>query len=167
MKSTIFIDEMGRGDWWQVRDIYLEGIDTGNATFQMEAPNWEEWDRGHLKECRIVVRSEGGILGWAALSSISNRPVYRGVAEVSIYARQTNKRKGIGSLLLKSLIEKSEQNGFWMLQSGVFPENTSSLHLHTKYGFREVGRRERIGEMKGCWRDVVLLERRSNKVGID
>lgn len=167
MESKIHIDKMLSIDWDQVKEIYLEGIATGNATFQKEAPSWEEWDNGHILDCRIVARSNGKVLGWAALSPVSSRCVYSGVAEVSVYVSQNNEGKGIGSLLLKSLIEISEQKGFWTLQSGIFPENVSSLKLHYKSGFREVGRRERIGKMDGVWRDTILLERRSNEVGVN
>lgn len=166
MDSKLLIDKMLPIDWNQVREIYLEGIATGDATFQTEAPSWEEWDNGHLSECRLVARSKGKVLGWVALSPVSSRCVYAGVAEVSVYVRLDCKGKGIGSLLLKSLIELSEQKGFWTLQSGIFPENVSSLQLHYKFGFREVGRRERIGKMDGIWRDTILLERRSNVVGV-
>lgn len=165
MENLIKIDEMLPEDWVQVQEIYLDGIATGNATFQKAAPSWEEWDNSYIKECRIVARLDDRILGWAALSPVSSRCVYAGVAEVSIYVSQRN--KGIGSKLLKSLIELSEQNGYWTLQSGVFPENVPSLKLHSKYGFREVGRREHIGKMDDVWRDTILLERRSNVVGIN
>ncbi|SFK61295.1 phosphinothricin acetyltransferase [Halobacillus dabanensis] len=165
MESEIFIDDMLPEDWEEVRKIYCEGIATGNATFQKEVPSWGEWDNSHTPECRIVARSKGEILGWAALSPVSNRCVYAGVAEVSVYVSQISEGKGIGSFLLKSLIEKSEDNGFWTLQSGIFPENVSSLKIHYKNGFREVGRRERIGEMDGMWRDTILLERRSKAIG--
>lgn len=167
MENSILIDKMHEKDWEQVREIYQEGISTGNATFQKELPTWETWDSGHILECRIVARLDGKILGWAALSPVSSRCVYAGVAEVSIYVRQDSNGKGIGSLLLKSLIEISEQNGFWTLQSGIFPENVFSLNLHRKYGFREVGKRERIGQLDGVWRDTILLERRSRVVGMD
>ncbi|MEH7336444.1 N-acetyltransferase family protein [Neobacillus drentensis] len=166
MKNLINIDKMQQEDWQQVKNIYLEGIATGNATFQKVAPSWEEWDNGHLTNCRIVARFEGTILGWAALSPVSSRPVYSGVAEVSIYVSQTSSGKGIGSKLLQALIDVSEEKGFWMLQASIFPENALSLQLHKKYGFREVGRRERIGKMDGVWRDTILLERRSSNVGI-
>jgi L-amino acid N-acyltransferase YncA len=167
MENSIKIDEMLSEDWGQVREIYLEGIATGNATFQKEAPSWEEWDNNLIKECRIVAHLDDKVLGWAALSPVSSRCVYAGVAEVSIYVSQRIKGKGIGSKLLKSLIELSEQNGYWTLQSGIFPENVPSLKLHSKNGFREVGRREHIGKMDGAWRDTILLERRSNVVGIN
>ena len=166
MKGTIVLEKMKSDDWEQVRKIYLEGISTGNATFQKTAPSWEEWDNGHINNCRGVARSKGKVVGWAALSPISSRSVYSGVGEVSVYVSLKESGKGIGSLLLDSLIENSEKNGFWMLQSGIFPENVGSIKLHKKHGFREVGRRERIGYMDGVWRDTVLLERRSDKVGI-
>ncbi|MBS8266389.1 N-acetyltransferase [Mesobacillus boroniphilus] len=165
MEGTIVIEKMRSDDWEEVRAIYLEGIATGHATFQKEAPSWEEWDYGHNAECRIVACSEGEVVGWAALSPVSSRSVYSGVGEVSVYVSQKHNGKGIGSLLLKSLIEISEQNDFWTLQSSIFPENEGSIKLHKKYGFREVGRRERIGKMDGVWRDTVWLERRSRIVG--
>lgn len=164
MENLILIDEMYREDWEQVREIYLEGIATGNATFQKEAPSWEDWDNGHIKECRIVARLDNKVLGWASLSPVSSRCIYAGVAEVSVYVSQNSRGKGIGSKLLNSLIELSEQNGYWTLESGIFPENIASLKLHIKSGFREVGRRERIGKMDGVWRDTILLERRSNVI---
>ena len=167
MENLIHIDQMLKEDWNQVREIYQEGILTGNATFQKEPPTWEEWDKGHIWECRIVARLDGHVLGWAALSPFSSRCVYAGVAELSIYVGQSSTGKGIGSKLLNTLIVESEQNGYWTLQAGIFPENTASLKLHSKFGFREVGRRERIGKMDGVWRDTILLERRSNVVGID
>jgi phosphinothricin acetyltransferase len=167
MENSIRIDKMLYEDWEQVREIYCEGIATGNATFQTEAPSWEDWNIGHIKECRIVARLDDKVLGWAVLSPVSSRCVYAGVAEVSIYVSQSSKGNGIGSRLLKSLIELSEQNGYWTLQSGIFPENVASLKLHRKHGFRQVGRRERIGKMDGVWRDTILLERRSNKVGVN
>jgi L-amino acid N-acyltransferase YncA len=165
MEASILIEKMRSNDWEEVIAIYLEGIATGHATFQKEAPSWEEWDLGHNAECRIVARAEGDVVGWAALSPVSSRSVYAGVGEVSVYVGQEHIGKGIGSLLLKSLIEISEQNGFWTLQSSIFPENAGSLGLHKKHGFREMGRRERIGKMDGVWRYTILLERRSRVVG--
>lgn len=165
MKGSINIVKMHSDDWEAVRAIYLEGIATGHATFQKEAPSWEEWDLGHNRECRIVARLDGEVVGWAALSPVSGRSVYAGVGEVSVYVSQKHNGKGIGSLLLKSLIELSEQNGFWTLQSSIFPENEGSIKLHKNHGFREMGRRERIGKMDGVWRDTIILERRSRIVG--
>jgi len=149
----------------EVRRIYLEGISTGNATFETEAPSWEKWDTGHLADCRLVAHDGAKILGWAALSPISPRQVYRGVTEVSVYVSQSARGKGVGKVLLRALIESSEQCGIWTLQAGIFPENVASIALHQSLGFREVGRRERIGKMKDRWRDVILLERRSAAAG--
>ncbi|WP_319005479.1 GNAT family N-acetyltransferase [Metabacillus litoralis] len=159
------IDQMQQEDWKYVKNIYLEGIATKNATFQKESPSWKQWDEAHINDCRLVAKIKGEVIGWAALSPISTRPVYSGVAEVSVYVCRHKKGLGIGSLLIKSLIEQSEESGFWMLQSGIFPENYSSIHIHKKYGFREVGIRKKIAKLDGKWRDVVLLERRSTKVG--
>ncbi|SET01114.1 phosphinothricin acetyltransferase [Oceanobacillus limi] len=165
--STIIIEEMEAEDWDEVRDIYIEGIQTGNATFDTEAPTWDEWHRGHLNDCRLVVRENGTVIGWAALSPISKKTAYQGAAEVSIYLSQKSVGKGLGSLLLREIINESEQKGFWTLQAGIFPENKTSIHLHEKYGFEKVGVRKRIGKLNGVWRDVVLLERRSTNVGVD
>ncbi|MGM9988660.1 MAG: GNAT family N-acetyltransferase [Bacillaceae bacterium] len=167
MENTILIDMMHPEDWKKVREIYLEGVSTGNATFQKEAPSWEEWDNSHIQKCRMVARSKENVCGWAALSSISSTCAFLGVAEVSVYISKNEKGKGIGGKILKSLIEESERNRFWTLQAQIFPENIASIKLHKKLGFREVGRRERIGKLDGVWRDVILLERRSNKIGID
>lgn len=164
MTTGVKISELLPEHWPAVSDIYERGIASGNATFQTAAPAWEEWDKGHVKNCRLVAMQEGRILGWAALSRISVRPVYAGVAEVSIYVHPDARGKGIGSLLLKALIAESEQQQFWTLQAGIFPENTASIRIHEKHGFRLVGRRERIGQMNGIWRDTVLLERRSDTI---
>jgi len=153
-------------DWDAVRAIYLESIATRNATFEQSAPDWEAWDQGHLPCCRLVARIGGEVLGWTALSPVSRRRVYAGVAEFSIYVAERARGRGIGTALLKALIDASEREGVWMLQSGVFPENTASLELCRRFGFRVVGTRERIGSMDGRWRDVVLLERRSTVAGI-
>lgn len=148
------------GDWPDVRAIYLEGIATGNATFQTEAPPWEEWDAGHLASCRLVAVEGAQVAGWAALSRVSARAVYRGVAEVSVYVSQTARGHGAGRLLLEGLVAESEGQGIWTLQAGIFPENEASIGLHKAVGFRVVGTRERLGCMSGWWRDVVLMERR-------
>lgn len=162
------IRDMSEVDWEQVRDIYIEGIISGNSTFETEAPSWDVWDVGHVKCCRLVVSCEGKVVGWAALSPISSRTVYTGVAEVSIYLSPNYCGQGIGGRLLEELIRNSEDNGFWALQSGVFPENLASIALHRKCGFREVGLRLKHGKMSnGTWRDVVLLERRSDVVGTE
>ncbi|MEC2078129.1 GNAT family N-acetyltransferase [Metabacillus fastidiosus] len=160
MKSEMIINDMLSDDWEQVKSIYIEAINKGNATFDKEAPSWESWDTNHFATCRLVARLEGKVAGWAALTPVSSRPAFSGVAEVSIYISELTKGKGIGSALLKALIESSEQEGFWTLQSGIFPENIASLNLHYKYGFREVGVREKIGKLDGVWRNIVLLERR-------
>lgn len=160
------IDCMNSSNWGQVKQIYLDGIKTGLATFQTEAPEWDEWDQNHVKACRIVARSEDSILGWAALSPTSSRCCYKGIGEVSIYISETCKGQGIGTALLKHLISESEDNGFWTLQSAITRENKASLALHAKCGFREIGYREKIAQMPdGTWHDVVLVERRSRVVG--
>jgi len=153
-------------DWDAVRAIYLEGIATGNSTFEQSAPDWNTWDHGHLPYCRLVARAGGEILGWTALSPVSRREVYAGVAEFSIYIAERARGRGIGAALLKALIEVSEREGIWTLQSGIFPENSASLALCRRFGFRVVGTRERIGCMDGRWRDVVLLELRSKMAGV-
>lgn len=147
-------------DWTDVRRIYLEGIASGNSTFQTEAPAWEQWDANHLQVCRLVAVIDDSVVGWAVLAAISARPVYRGVAEVSVYVAPAAHGKGIGSALMRELVAASERHGFWTLQAGIFPENTASLALHARAGFRQVGRRERMGQLHGVWRDVVLMERR-------
>jgi len=159
-------EKMKREDWEQVSKIYKEGIKTGNATFETDVPSWEPWILKHLPCCNLVARRKNKILGWAAVSPTSSREVYSGVAEVSIYVSKECKRTGVGLALLKELIELSEDNGIWTLQAGIFSENKASINLHKKCGFKIVGIRERIGKMDGIWRDVVLMERRSKKVGI-
>lgn len=160
------ITNLTESHWPEVKAIYESGIATGNATFQTEAPGWEEWDKGHIKTCRLVALESDQVLGWAALSPVSGRCVYAGVAEVSVYIHPEARGKGIGQKLLSALIEESEQNNFWTLQAGIFPENISSISIHEKLGFRQVGRREKIGQMKGVWRDTLLLERRSTIAGL-
>ena len=161
------IDEMRPGDWGEVKAIYLEGISTGQATFETEAPSWESWDRTHLPFARLVRREKDSVIGWAALSPVSNRKAYTGVAEVSVYVAAANRGQGAGRALLESLIAESETYGIWTLQAVVFPENTPTLALHKRCGFREVGRRERISKLNGVWRDTILLERRSQQTGKD
>lgn len=164
-KMDCIIDRMETGDWEQVRAIYLEGIATGQATFETEAPDWERWDASHLSECRLTAKIDESIVGWAALSPVSSRCVYSGVAEISVYVASDVRGRGIGRALLQALIVCSERHGLWTLQAGILAENMSSLALHKGCGFREVGRRERLGRLKGAWRDVILLERRSKVVG--
>lgn len=149
-----------------VQDIYLQGIATGNATFQTEAPSWDDWTKGHLEHSRFVAVDDlGAIMGWAALSPVSSRCVYAGVAEVSVYIGADHRGKGVGNKLMQELIKSSEQNNIWTLQAGIFPENTASLQLHQNNGFRVIGKREKIGKMGNTWRDTVLLERRSTVTG--
>jgi phosphinothricin acetyltransferase len=154
-------------DWPRVAEVYHQGIDTKNSTFESVVPSWESWDRSHLESCRIVAVSAGAVIGWGALVGVSARKVYSGVAEVSIYIADNFKKQGIGSLLMDKLIAESEAKGFWTLQAVMFPENTASLRLHKNKGFRIVGYREHLGKMDGKWRDVILLERRSKVNGID
>ncbi|MFC3559931.1 GNAT family N-acetyltransferase [Pedobacter jamesrossensis] len=151
-------------DWAAVKSIYEKGITTGNATFHTSAPSWKDWDTSHLQSCRIVVEDNGILVGWAALTPVSSRCVYAGVAEVSVYVEPERSGKGIGLALLNELITLSEADGIWTLQAGVFPENIGSLRIHEKAGFRTLGIREKIGKQNGVWRDTVLLERRSNKI---
>ena len=159
---------MTAAHWLAVRAIYAEGIATGQATFATEAPSWADWDAGHLPTCRLVATAESApaaLLGWAALSPVSGRCVYAGVAEVSVYVAAAARGQGVGKALLAALVAESEQRGLWTLQAGIFPENAASVGLHEAVGFRVVGRRERIGQMHGQWRDTLLLERRSTVVG--
>jgi phosphinothricin acetyltransferase len=157
---------MGPDDWPAVRRIYEEGIATGDATFETSAPSWEKWDSQHLAVGRLVAELGGVVVGWAALSGVSDRCVYAGVAEVSVYVAGTARGHGIGGELLRALIEASERAGIWTLQAGIFPENSASLAIHARAGFREIGRRERLGQLHGRWRDTLLLERRSQRVGV-
>jgi len=162
------IEKMTREHWKQVKRIYLEGIDTGDATFETEAPTWERWNSSHLSHSRVVaIDAYNDVLGWGALSPVSSRCVYGGVAEVSVYTGQQHRGKGVGRTLLEALIASSEENGIWTLEAGIFPENKASIELHLKCGFRRVGSRERIGKLRGEWRDTLLLERRSKREGID
>jgi L-amino acid N-acyltransferase YncA len=160
------IEPMERADWHSVRTIYLEGIADRNATFETEAPAWEKWDASHLPFCRLVARAGNGVLGWAALSSVSARHCYSGVAEASVYVAGASRGVGIGRALLEALIAESERHGIWTIQGAVFPENYVSLELLKRCGFREVGRRERLAQLDGIWRDVLVLERRSPTVGL-
>ena len=152
---------MQRADWPAVREIYEQGIATGNATFETEAPDWRTWDRAHRPDCRLVARLDGEVVGWAALTPFSSRAVYAGVAELSVYVADSARSRGVGSALLEEMIAASEAAGVWTLQAGVMAENEASIRLHTAAGFRVVGLRERLGARQGVWRDVVLLERRS------
>lgn len=161
------IREMRDEDAGKVLEIFKMGLDTRNATFETKVPAWSDWDLKHHKHSRFVYLQNDRILGWAALSPVSAREVYSGVAELSIYIDANCLGKGIGSKLMEKLIGSSEENGIWTLQSSVFPENTATLKLHEKFGFRILGKRERIARLDGKWRDTVILERRSKKAGCD
>jgi phosphinothricin acetyltransferase len=162
----MLIVPMQAAHWEAVAAIYQEGIATGDATFQTTVPIWDSWNQSHTAHCRLVALDESGtVQGWAALTPVSSRCVYAGVAEVSVYVAASARGKGLGRQLLQALIAASEQEGIWTLQAGIFPENTASLKIHEACGFRLVGRRERIGQMNNRWRDTLLLERRSTVVG--
>ncbi len=154
-------------DWLHVSRIYADGIATGDATFETSVPTWETWDAAHLASARLVAEEDGHVLGWSALSPVSDRCAYTGVAEVSVYVDPAAQRRGLGGRLLDALIAQSELDGLWTLQAGIFPENVASVRLHERHGFRVVGRRERLGKRNGRWRDVLLLERRSSRVGLE
>jgi L-amino acid N-acyltransferase YncA len=155
---------LAKSDWQDVVAIFEDGIATGDATFETEAPTWEAWDAAHTG-LRLVAERDGGVAGWAALSDYSDRRCYRGVAEVSLYVAAAARGKGVGRALLEALIVRAEADGTWTLQAGIFPENKPSIRLHLGCGFRLVGVRERLGEVGGVWRDVLLLERRSEVIG--
>jgi phosphinothricin acetyltransferase len=163
-QSTVSLRELRPEDWPAVRAIYEEGIRGGDATFETETPSWEKWDEAH-SELRLVAERDGPVVGWAALSPVSSRCCYDGVGEVSVYVAEEARCGGLGRALLDELVKRSEQGGYWTLTAGVFPENEASIRLHKACGFREVGVRERLGELHGVWRDVLLLERRSTLVG--
>jgi phosphinothricin acetyltransferase len=163
-EPSVEIAPMLPADWDQVRRIYAEGIETGNATFEVDVPAWEAWNAAHRADCRLIAREGSRVLGWASISPVSGRCVYGGVGEVSVYVGGDARGRGVGRSLLAALIDESERHGIWTLQAGIFPENEASLRLHRGLGFRDVGRRERIGRMGGVWRDVLLLERRSARV---
>lgn len=158
---------MQPSDWDEVREIYLQGITAGQATFETEAPSRESWDANHLACARLVARDDERVIGWAALSPVSARRAYAGVAEESVYVAFDRHGMGVGRQLLEALISESEQNGIWTLQAVMFPENLASVALHRGCGFSEVGRRDRISELNGVWRDTVLLERRSTRIGVE
>ena len=153
-------------DWQVVWIIYQEGIDTGQATFETAVPSWEEWDAGKLSTGRLVAKMGGSIAGWAALNPVSQREVYAGIAEVSIYVADAVRGQGVGKALLQAVVESSERAGYWMLQAVMFPENEASVTLHRACGFRLVGKREKVARHYGVWRDTVLMERRSQIVGV-
>jgi L-amino acid N-acyltransferase YncA len=153
--------ELTREDWPVVKAIYEQGIAGGQATFETEAPAWEDWDRTHLEGHRLAALHDGEVVGWATLSPVSERCVYEGVVESSVYVADSAQGRGVGRALMEELIRRAERDGIWTIQAGIFPENEGSIELHKRCGFRVVGTRERLGKHHGTWRDVVLLERRS------
>lgn len=157
---------MTEKDWPSVAEIYRQGIETRNATFEKDVPTWEKWNAGHLPVCRIVATSDNSVVAWAALTPVSGRCVYAGVAEVSVYVSNSHKGLKIGTKILEKLISESEDGGIWTLQAGIFSENKASIKIHENLGFRIVGYREKIGKMDGVWRDTILLERRSKNMGL-
>lgn len=165
--TAVTITSMHDVDWPAVRDIFVQGIAFGHATFETEPPTWEHWNAEHLSHSRFVARVDSNVVGWIAIKRVSNRMCYAGVGEVSYYIAEGNRGRGIGKQLLQAAITASEENGLWMLTAGIFPENTASCRLVEALGFRLVGRRERIGNMNGVWRDTLLYERRSRVVGTD
>jgi len=165
--KQFLIEPMTEDDWDQVERIYAEGIATGQATFETEVPPRDRWFAAHRLPCNLVARAGEEMLGWAALTPISSRAAYAGVAELSIYVAAASRGQGVGSSLMFALIESSEQHGIWSLQAGVFPENAASIALHLRCGFRQIGYRSRIARLHGRWRDVVLFERRSTRVGAE
>ena len=160
------IRNLQNSDAEAVLDIYQQGLDSGEASFETTAPNWETWQSKYLPFCRLVWEQHAQVQGWAALAAVSARACYRGVAEVSVYVASHCAGEGIGSRLMASLVEESEKNDIWSLHSSIFPENQATLKLHLRHGFREVGIRERIAQQHGRWRNTLILERRSNKTGV-
>jgi phosphinothricin acetyltransferase len=163
----IDIDAMRVEDWVAVRGIYQEGLATGNASFETETPEWDVWNAKYHGHSRLVARVGGRIVGWAGLAPVSPRACYAGVAEVSVYVSDDCRGRGVGNKLLTALISSSEVNRIWTLYGHTFVENTASLKLQEACGFRVIGRRERIGQLNGVWRDTVMTERRSKVVGVD
>jgi phosphinothricin acetyltransferase len=161
------IDEMRPDDWEQVRLIYLDGLATGQASFEVEAPTWDQWDQDHHPHSRLVARRQDRIIAWAALAPVSRRRCYAGVAEVSLYVGADQRGRGVGRQLLEAVIDSSERHGIWSLVGSTFPENAASVRLQLACGFRLVGRRERVAQLRGVWRDTLLTERRSTVVGTD
>jgi L-amino acid N-acyltransferase YncA len=160
-EARMVIEPLAAGDWPAVRAIYQAGIATGDATFETTAPDWQTWDGGHLADHRLVARQDGRVLGWAALAAVSDRCAYAGVAEASVYVAADAQGRGVGRALLGAVVASAERGGIWTVQAGIFPENQASVRLHQACGFRVVGVRERLGQLHGRWRDVLLLERRS------
>lgn len=163
----ISITELTNEHWDEVKAIYEQGLATGIATFETESPSWEAWNNSHISIGRFVAIEHNIVIGWVALSPVSSRCVYGGVAEISVYVHENHRKKGIGKLLLNAVIKSSEEHGYWMLQAGIMPSNKGSVALHESVGFRVVGYRERISKVGNEWTDNLLLERRSKVVGID
>ena len=159
------LEAMTSADWEQVRSVYLDGIAGGQATVETEAPSWDQWDAAHHAFARLVARAGNRVVGWAALSPVSRRRCYAGVAEVSVYVARDWQGRGLGRQLLEAVIRESKRHGIWTLQGATFPENEASLRLQRRCGFREIGRRERVAQLHGVWRDTILTERRSAVVG--
>lgn len=164
MSTDIAITNFTKENWPIISEIYRQGIATGTATFETQIPSWEQWDAAHITSCRFKAEMNNEITGWAALSPVSKREVYRGVAEVSIYIASNFRKLGIGKLLLQHLIKASEAEGFWTLQAGIFSQNKASIALHKILGFREIGFREKVAKLHDIWYDNTLLERRSKKI---
>ena len=162
----LILDEFRADDWDQVRQIYLDGLATGQASFEVEAPSWEIWNKSHHSHSRLVARRDGRVVAWAALAPLSTRQCYAGVAEVSLYVAADQRGRGVGQRLLQAAIESSERHGIWSLCGATFPENQASIQLQLACGFRIVGRRKRVAQYRGVWRDTVLTERRSRVVGL-
>jgi L-amino acid N-acyltransferase YncA len=156
----VLVRPLDPSDYPAVAAVFAEGIATGLATFETTVPSWEEWDAAHLSDHRFVAEEDGEVVGWVAVVPYSRRAVYRGVGEESVYVAERARGRGVGRVLLEAVIESARAGGLWTLQAGVFTDNTASLELHRRLGFREVGVRERLGRLDGAWRDVVLLERR-------
>jgi len=163
-ERTVVVEELRAEHWPEVARIYADGIATGNATFETQVPSWERWDAAHLPEHRFVALEHRRVVGWTAVSPVSQRCVYEGVVENSVYVDEAARGRGVGRLLLERLVASTEAAGIWTIQTGIFPENEASVRVHKRVGFRVVGRRERLGKLHGVWRDVLFLERRSNVV---
>ncbi len=162
---SVRVVQLEPADWDDVARIYAEGIATGDATFETEVPSYERWHESHLAEHRLAAVRDGTVVGWAAVSAVSDRCAYAGVVEESVYVAAAARGAGVGRALLDRLVESTERAGIWTIQAGVFPENAASLRLHERAGFELVGLRRRLGQLRGVWRDVVLLERRSAVAG--
>jgi|SRR5581483_2200152 len=163
--QKVTLDDLRPEHWPEVARIYADGIATRNATFETEVPGWERWDASHLAAHRFVALRDGAVVGWTAVSPVSDRCVYGGVVENSVYVDESMRGRGVGRLLLEQLVSSTEAAGIWTIQTGIFPENEASVRLHERVGFEIVGRRKRLGKLDGAWRDVLLLERRSEVVG--